>query len=223
MIGYNTRTFKDIWPTADDFNTELTASAFSGCVENVTLIYYLIYSRFANSHIVGKDEDQWKIRLFTRLYSCGPTYEKKMAIQKSLREMDDDALMTNGQMISKMGYNPSTTVEEGGMNDVSDIKTVDQQNSTKRVSGKLNSYANLWTALKTDITSAFINKFRDLFISVILPGAINEAIIPIPESELNAINAELKSINSSLEDKVDKSSINAVDDDTTLEIDTYNN
>ena len=223
MIGYNTRTFKDIWATSDDFNTDLSASAFAGCIENVTLVYYLLYSRFANSHIVGKDEDQWKIRLFTRLYSCGPTYEKKMAIQKTLREMTDDELLTNGQMISKMGYNPSTVQEDGGVNSVSDISTVDQQNSTKTVSGKLNAYANLWLALKTDITSAFINDFKDLFISVILPGAINEAIIPIPESELNAINAELKSINSTLEDKVDKSSINSVDDDTTLEIDTYNN
>lgn len=223
MIGYNTKTFKAIWATSDDFVTDLTASAFTGCIENPTLVYYLLYSRFANSHIVGKDEDQWKIRMFTRLYSCGPTYEKKMAIQKSLREMTDEDLLTNGQMISKMGYNPSTVVEDGGVNAVSDISTVDQQNSTKTVSGKLNAYANLWLALKTDITSAFINDFKDLFISVILPGAINEAIIPIPESELNAINAELKSINSTLEDKVDKSSINSVDDDTTLEIDTYNN
>lgn len=223
MIGYNTRTFKDIWATSDDFVNDLTASAFGKCVEEPTLIYYLLYSRFANSHIVGKDEDQWKIRMFTRIYSCGPTYEKKMAIQKELREMTDEDLLTKGQMISKMGYNPSTEVEEGGVNAVSDISTVDQQNSTKTVAGKLNAYTSLWMALKTDITSTFINKFKDLFIRVILPGAINEAIIPIPESELNAINAELKSINSSLEDKVDKSSINSIDDDTTLEIDTYNN
>lgn len=222
MIGYNTRTFKDIWATSDDFVTDLTASAFTGCVENPTLIYYLLYSRFANSHIVGKDEDQWKIRMFTILYSCGPTYEKKMAIQKTLREMTDEDLLTNVQMISKTGYNPSTVVEEGGINAVSDISTVDQQNSTKTVSGKLKAYTNLWVILKTDITTSFIGKFSRLFISVILPGAINDAIIPIPEAELEAINAQLTSINSSLEDKVDKSSINAVDDDTTLEIDTYN-
>lgn len=58
MEGYATKTFKEIWADADTFTTEFNGSAFAGSVSNAALVYALLYAKFANSHIVGSDEDQ---------------------------------------------------------------------------------------------------------------------------------------------------------------------
>lgn len=221
MEGYSTKTFKEIFATSDDFTTYFNSSAFSGSVSNLALIYALIYAKYANSHIVGSDEEQWKMRLCSHIYSYGPTWEKKVDIQKTLREMSESDLILNGKMISKSGYNPSTIAEDGPNPEYEEISTVDTQNTSRTITGKVNAYANLWSLLKTDITTSFINSFKNLFITIILPGAINDAIIPVPEEEINAIYDAINSLSADVDGKVSKTSVSRTSDETELVIDTY--
>lgn len=83
------------------------------------------------------------MRVFSTIYIYGPTWEKKLDIQKTLREMSESDLILNSKMISKSGFNPSTTAEDGPNPEYEEIATVDQQNTSRAVSGKLKAYASL--------------------------------------------------------------------------------
>lgn len=58
MKGYTTKTFKDIFTDADTFATEFNSSAFTGSISNIAIVYALLYAKYGNSHIMGKNEDQ---------------------------------------------------------------------------------------------------------------------------------------------------------------------
>ena len=50
------------------------------------------------------------------------------------------------------------------------INTVNEQNTAVTRKGKVEAYAQLLTLLKTDVTGEFLNKFKKLFLTIVLPG-----------------------------------------------------
>lgn len=168
---FQTIKFNDIYPDVDTFTTEYNASALKGGLteDNITTLYYLLYSKYGNSNIANNDTTQWKYRLFAIIFQYGPAWQKKLDIQDKLRNLTETELLEGSKAINSHGYNPSTELEGGPNPNDYEIKTVNEQTSQKQQRSKLDAYGTLWDLLSNDVTEEFLAKFRKLFLVIVEP------------------------------------------------------
>lgn len=171
--NYRTRKFKQIFSDSDTFAEEFSESGINfgsfGTdfdLDQLTLIYGLLYARYGNSNIASDDENQFKYKVFSTIFMYAPTWFKRLEVQKALRELSLDELQLGSKAIYNNAMNPSgqpttDTVEE--------LKYINQQNTTKYKRSKLEAYGNLMALLETDVTEEFIGKFKKLFITIVQP------------------------------------------------------
>jgi hypothetical protein len=76
--NYRTRSFTDIFPTVDLFKVEVNESGIPVVINdaNLTTLYYLLYSRYGNSHIANSDENQFKYKLYSIIFANGTKMRK---------------------------------------------------------------------------------------------------------------------------------------------------
>ena len=168
---YSTLTFNDIWEKAADFKTDFQDSPYAGCIssttpDTVSLIYYLLYSRYGNSPMANDDVTQFKFKIYTVIFQYGPTWEKKLEIQKKLRELTDDDIRLGSKAVYNHAFNPS---EAPGTGTLDELSFINDQNTTNYKKSKVEGYTALWEALSTDITEQFIKKFQYCFKAFVAP------------------------------------------------------
>lgn len=166
--SYRTRTFTDIYPNIEDFIKDYTYNGIKTTItmDSITTLYYLLYARYGNSHIVNSDENQFKYRLFSTIFMYGPTWEKRLDVQNKLRGLTDKELIEGTKQINNHSYNPST---EPSTIDTEELPTTNEQTSTKYKKSKMDAYAILIALLETDVTEEFVAKFKKLFLSIVEP------------------------------------------------------
>lgn len=168
---YRTRKFTDIFPDANTFLNEYNGNGIPTTINSEseltpTLLYYLLYANYGNSHIASSDENRFKYKLFSIVWQYAPTVDKELNIQKKLRTLSDDELIKGSKQIyntaSHPGTDPATTSEE-------ELQYIDNQNTTNNMRGKLEAYEFLTSLLKKDVTAEFLNRFKDLFLKYVEP------------------------------------------------------
>ncbi len=166
--NYRTRTFSDIFPTSEAFVEGFVASPVGDSITNANLakIWFLLASRYMNSHISYSDENQFKFMVYQKVYGYGPTYIKKMEIQDTLRELTEEEIILGTKMIYNHAFNPNS---EPSTSTLEEIETINDQNTSNVKRSKLQAYAELHSLLHSDLTTSFINKFKDLFLKIVEP------------------------------------------------------
>ena len=165
--NYRTRTFFFFWKTFDEFRDEYNDSPLQNMsVSNLEILYYLLYARYGNSHIASSDENQLKYQVYATIFQYGPNWVKQLDIQTKLQDVTEEELIRGNLQIYNKALNPSDITDVA--NDAL-INTVNEQNTAVTRKGKVEAYAQLLTLLKTDVTGEFLNKFRKLFLTVVLP------------------------------------------------------
>lgn len=166
--NFRTRTFSDIFGSAEQFINEFDATVFSANITdiNLDLVYALLYSRYGNSNIASSDENQFKYKLFSTIFMYGPAWQKRLDIQKKLMELSDDEIVKGATAIYNQALNPS---QAPSTQTLEELTYINQQNTTKYKKSKLEGYAILEELIKTDVTEAFIGKFKKLFITIVEP------------------------------------------------------
>lgn len=167
--NYRTRKFTDIFPNESTFIGEYENAGIPPMLSqesSVTTLYYLLYARYGNSNIASSDENQFKYKLWSIIYSYGPSWEKRVEIQKNLRELTENDLITGATQIRNHSYNPST---QPSTSTLDELTTINEQNTTKAKRSKLDAYAYLWDLLDTDVTTEFLNRFQNLFLRIVEP------------------------------------------------------
>lgn len=170
--NYRTRKFTDIFTDYNTFKTAFTATSLGSNIltdSSLNKLYYLLYAKYGNSHIAMSDETQWKYRLYSIIFMYGPSWEKELDVQTTLRGLSETDLRTGTQQVSDHAFNPSTTIEDGPNNPTGEILTTNEQQKNKWQKSKLDAYANLLILLKKDVTNEFLNKFNSLFIKIVEP------------------------------------------------------
>lgn len=171
--NYITRTFLDIFPSFEEFqNATLdegvsAKDAFSPDISdaNLRLTYYLLAARYGASHTAFTDENMFKLNVFSLIHQFGPIWQKKLTIQKELRDTDVESLRLS-ETINNHAYHPSTPP---ATNDYGALNKIDAQNSTGYKQSKLSTYGMVLGLLDEDITEDYISRFKFLFIKVIEP------------------------------------------------------
>lgn len=168
--NFRTATFTQIWEDATSFVNEYHDLGIPTTIsdENATTLYYILYSRYANSYISSSDTNRFKYDLFTIIWQYGPAWQKKLEIQKKLRELSDDQLLEGSRQIYNNANNPSNY--PSNFTD-DELQYINNQNVTKNRKGKLEGYALLLSLLEDDVTESFIKRFKKLFLTVVYPEA----------------------------------------------------
>lgn len=140
----------------------------------------MLYARYGNNPIANYDEEQFKYKIFAVVFQYGPTWEKRLDVQKKLRDLTDDQLLEGATAIYNHAFNPSgapttqTTTELDYIND---------QNVNKHKRSPLDGYNMLLELLKTDVTGEFLNKFQKCFKQFVMPENQWIYVTPLPDED----------------------------------------
>lgn len=164
---YVTKTFTQVFPSYNDFKSDYDdlMPLISGGVaplmaDNIQATYYLLYARYGNTPIVNFDETQFKMKLMAVIATYGPTWERKKAIQKSLRDLTEEQLMQGAKQIYNHAFNPST---EPTTAQLEELTHINDQNTTNNKKSKMEAFSILWANLHVDSTDEYMNKFKNCF------------------------------------------------------------
>lgn len=164
---YITKTFVQVFPSYEVFKKDYDdlISLVSGGVtplteDNVRATFYLLFARYGNNPIVNYDETQFKFKLMTVIATYGPVWERKKAIQKSLRDLTEAELLQGAKQIYNHAFNPST---EPTTAELEEVTHINDQNTTNNKKSKMEAYSILWANLHVDATDEYINKFKNCF------------------------------------------------------------
>lgn len=166
--------FSEVFPAYEDFDEFYTTCGIEPLISNTetanqtnTLknLYYLLLARYANSPIASSDIYRFKLQVMAIIFQNGPTWEKRLAIQKKVRLLTEDQLVKSTTVYNQADH-PEVSPDTGSTEPVG---FVNHQNMVHNVSNLLTAYDRLNEVLKTDVTNEFLNRFAKLF--AILPEA----------------------------------------------------
>lgn len=166
--NYRNLKFTDVWTEVESFITDYNASGITATItdESATVLYYLLYARYGNSTIASSDVNQFKYKVFSTIFMYGPTWEKRLAIQKEIRDLSLDEIQKGGKAIYNTALNPNQAPTTGALEE---LKYINSQNTTNYKKSKVDAYAILINLLETDVTERFIEEFKKLFLTVVSP------------------------------------------------------
>lgn len=163
---YRNMTFCDIFPDYNSFSQEYEASPLKNMGDSVEQLYYLLYARYGNSPIANADVNQFKYRLFGIMFSYGPTWEKKLDIQRRVRELSIEELEIGSKAIYNKAFNPGT---EPSSQSLEELRYINEQTTTGCKKSKAESLAIQYGLLETTVTEQFLNRFKQLFLTFVSP------------------------------------------------------
>ena len=179
---YSTMLFSDVWNNANDFLTDYTsAGVFTSPViengvvvkagtklddKNVTLLFYLLYSKYGNNPIANNDINQFKYKVYSIMFQYGPSWEKRLDIQEKLRALKDEDIQKGSKAIYNTAMNPST---QPSTQSLEELTYINSQNTTNYKKSKMDAFAQLWELIDADVTGDFIAKFRVCFKQFVRP------------------------------------------------------
>lgn len=154
--------FTDIYPNVDTFLTQYKSIGIPTTIseESVNVLYFLLYSRYGSEYIAASDRNRFEYNLFAIIWQYGPTWEKRVEIQKKFREMTEDELLKGSTQIYNTADNPGTAPTTSTLEE---LQYINHQNTTKSIRSKLDAYGMLESLLEKDVTGEFLDKFKKLF------------------------------------------------------------
>lgn len=173
---YSTKKFTEIFPNYGTFKTAYLALPLTlNCaitIDNLEVLYYLLYARYGNSPIANYDENMFKYKLFGIIWQYGPTWQKRLGIQSILRDLEEPEILAGSKAIYNHAFNPGEIAAEGASSTTNqpELQYVNDQNVTNYTKSKMDAYMQLWDLLDTDVTTEFINRFAKLFKQFVKPG-----------------------------------------------------
>lgn len=166
--NYRNKKFTDVWSEDSDFLSDYKDNGIPATISDIsaTTLYYLLYARYGNSTIASSDETQFKYKLFSVIFMYGPTWEKRLEIQKGIRDLSLEEVQKGGKAIYNSALNPNQAPTTASLEE---LKYINSQNTSNFIKSKVEAYGILIDLLETDVTEEFIARFKPLFLTVVSP------------------------------------------------------
>ena len=130
---YDTKLMTEVWNSASDFLTDYQNVGIPTTIsnQNATTLYYLLYAKYGNTPIANYDENQWKYKVFSIIFQYGPTWEKRLDIQTTLRGLQIADLVDNGSYRALSSQSGSeTSSKTGSDNNTRTLNTTEKNTGT---------------------------------------------------------------------------------------------
>ena len=161
--------FEELWESAEAFVNAYHAQSLPQELkdETITTLYYLLYGRYGSDCISGTNVHQWEYRFWGMVFQYGPAWEKRLQVQKRVRELSEDDLRDGDLSLNNLAYNPGT---EPATTSTEVLQGIAQQNAGIKKRSILGGYSMLESLLATDVSEEFLAHFKDLFKPVLYSG-----------------------------------------------------
>ena len=161
--------FEDIWESSEAFVTAYHNQSLPQELkdETITTLYYLLYGRHGSDCISGTNVRQWEYRFWGMVFQYGPAWEKRLQVQKRVRELSEDDLRDGDLNLNNLAYNPGTAP---ATTSTEVLKGIAQQNAGIKKRSILGGYSMLESLLATDVSEEFLEHFKDLFKPLLYSG-----------------------------------------------------
>ena len=148
---YDTKIFTDIWDEVDEFLYDYKHVGIPTTISdsNATTLYYLLFARYGNNPIANYDENQFKYKVMSIIFQYGPTWEKRLSVQNTLRGLQLSDLIDDGSFSELFGHQ--------GAN--SNTKT-DSSNSTRTIDNDTTSTGTVTVDTDNDNTDVTNHAFN---------------------------------------------------------------
>ena len=177
--NFRTRTFANIFPAVTDFTTFyancgvpqtlFTSSDDAAYAKyDISAIYFLLISYYANSHIKSSDENRFKLQLMSIIYEAGAAWQREMFLQEKMMKLSDADVLRGAKAIYNHAMHPDTSPSTASLEE---LTYIDDQNTTNWQKEKARGYAEAMSYLDPNICSRFMAKFKKLFLTVLHPDA----------------------------------------------------
>lgn len=164
---YGTPTFSFIWDSLESFmddyheNIAFFYQNTSPIKDNsAKTLFFLLYAKYGNSPIANLSIDQFKFKVYSIIYAYGPTWEKKVEIQDTVRTLSEADLLIGSKQIYNHAFNPSTTPST---ETIEELPFINDQNTALHKKSKMEAYSLLWELLHANATEEFLRQFKKLF------------------------------------------------------------
>lgn len=157
------------WDNVDDFKSDYKGSPLYNnelTDASIILTYYLLYARYGNSTIASSDYHQFKMKLYAIIWQFGPAWQKKLELQKEVRELTLAQALDGTEHITNHALNPENTP---ATNAYDPLTYINEQTATKVKRGEADALSLILELLDNDVTEEYIRKFRYLFLTVVGP------------------------------------------------------
>lgn len=168
--SFRTRKFGNIFPTFEEFSTYKEECGLPIAIGETTTqtLYILLLGRYGNAHIASINEDQFKLKLMSLIFMHAPIWEKRLDIQAKLRNLTEEEIKQGTKAIYNHAFNPANEIDT---DPDTIITSINDQNTTSYARSKIGAYTYLYNILDDDITENFLNRFKNLFLTVVQPQA----------------------------------------------------
>ena len=133
---YDTKLMTEVWSQASEFLNDYQNIGIPTTIsnQNATTLYYWLYARYGNTPIANYDENQWKYKMFSIIFQYGPTWEKRLDIQNTLRGLQISDLVDNGSFRELFSHSASeTSSKTGSDNNTRTLNTTEKNTGTSAV------------------------------------------------------------------------------------------
>ena len=223
MPSYDTKIFTEVYDSADKFVYDYKHVGIPATISdaNATTLFYLIYARYGNSPIANFDITQFKYKMFSIIFQYGPTWEKRLSVQQTLRDMNLADLLANGELSDLFTHEGEDSSTESSTNGNTRNMTQSGTNTGTQAMAHTGTVGNTGTSSSsTDHDNSVTNSgnFEDIK---------NHAMNPSTTPATNAYSA-LGYINDQVANKNTSSGTQTTDETTattgsTSGTTTYNN
>lgn len=167
IIDYNTRLFKNIFPTYSDFKTWYQSSGLSDNSEDVPSLktFTLIFNEYSCSHCCMSVDD-FKGRFANELFTYYKEFEATTKAISDLMALTDKDIRISDRIINNTADIPETT----STTDAEEVDYISAQQKQISVKGNLQVKRELLSSKRAFTVKSFLNKFKHLFIKVISPS-----------------------------------------------------
>lgn len=140
---YDTKIFTDIWNRASEFVYDYKHVGIPTTISdtNATTLFYLLYAKYGNNPIANYDEEQFKYKVFSVIFQYGPTWEKRLSVQETLRGLQLSDLIDDGQFSELFGHQGASS-----------SNTTNSSNSTRTIDNDTTSTGTVTVDTDNDTT-----------------------------------------------------------------------
>ena len=113
---YDTKLFTDIFDDVGTFVYYYKNIGIPTTIsdQNARTLYYLLYARYGNNPIANYDEEQFKYKIFSVVFQYGPTWEKRLSVQNTLRGLQIEDLLDDGSLHELFSHTGSQNASKSG-------------------------------------------------------------------------------------------------------------
>lgn len=182
---YNTKLFVEIYPDYESFKKtfdEDFGQYAKDCISATSLktLYWMLFAKYGNNPIVNCSVDTFKAKIVSLTFSKGPTWERKLALQKTLRDLSDADLLTGAKTILNKALHDAS---DPSTNSTEETPYINAQDVSKMTRSKLDAYSYLQDVLRTDVSEEFIRSYSVLFSKFVSPNITRIYVNDIEEEE----------------------------------------